>query len=237
MSEPQATEKAFVAGATGYTGRAVVEALRRLDILTVAHVRPQSRQRQTWEERFGAMGAEVDTTPWERDAIIATVERLRPTLVFALLGTTKKRAKQDQASYDSVDYRLTAMLIAACEPLSPPPRFIYLSSAGVPAAEPRKGSYMHARWHVERDLEASSLPYVSARPSFITGANRDEDRPGERVGAAVANGALSMLGAIGMKRLRDRYRSTDNTTLAAGLVRLARDVSRSRYVAESEELR
>ena len=34
---------AFVAGSTGYTGRALVQALRRQDIATVAHVRPGSR--------------------------------------------------------------------------------------------------------------------------------------------------------------------------------------------------
>lgn len=228
---------AFVAGATGYTGREVVRALRDRGVRTVAHVRPGSRDRDAWRERFESLGAEVDLTAWEEASMVATFERLRPTLVFALLGTTRARAKADAASYDTVDHGLTAMLMTASATLEPPPRFIYLSSAGAPKKEPAAKSYMHARWQVEKELNESQLPFVIARPSIITGTDRDDDRPGERIGAAVANGALGALGLFGMKRLRDRYQSTTNVTLAEALVRLALDESRARAVVESEELR
>lgn len=234
---------AFVAGATGYTGREVVRALCESGASTIAHVRPGSRERDVWQQRFEALGATVDATPWERDAMVASFRRLEPTLVFALLGTTKKRAKQEggaaghRPSYDTVDYGLTAMLVEAATELTPHPRFVYLSSAGLPKAEPRAGSYMHARWRVEKDLAASPLPYVAARPSIITGDDRDEDRPAERIGASIADGALSLAGVLGMKRLRDRYRSTSNVALADALVRLGLDASRSRCVVESEHLR
>lgn len=46
-------------------------------------------------------------------------------------------------------------------------------------------------------------------------------------------GALAHLGA---SRLRDRYRSTDNHTLAAALVRLAADPNAEGRVLESENL-
>lgn len=46
-------------------------------------------------------------------------------------------------------------------------------------------------------------------------------------------GALARLGA---SRLRDRYRSTDNHTLAAALVRLAADPNAEGRVLESENL-
>ena len=235
---------AFVAGATGYTGREVVRALRDRDIQTVAHVRPSSSRRADWKSRFEKQGSTVDLTPWKDDAIAATLERIKPTLVFSLLGITRKGAKAearatggDHPTYDSVDYGLTAMLIDGCTQMSPHPRFIYLSSAQVPKAEPRAGSYMHARWRVEKALKQSDLPYLAARPSFITGSDRDDNRPGERIGAAVADTALAMFGALGMKRTRDRYRSTTNTALADALVRLALDSSISRCVVESEDLR
>jgi nucleoside-diphosphate-sugar epimerase len=243
VSSPSEANIAFVAGATGYTGREVVRALCDQGVRTIAHIRPSSSRRDEWQGRFEQFGAEVDFTPWESPALAATFEKLSPTLVFALLGITRKGAKleaKDGASrptYDSVDYGLTAMLIEASRRVTPRPRFIYLSSAGLPSGEPTAGSYMHARWRIEKELEASDLPYIAARPSFITGSDRDDSRPGERIGATVADRALSLAGVLGMKRLRDRYQSTTNVALANALVRLGLDESQARVVVESESLR
>src|SRR5215217_2597869 len=82
---------AFVAGATGYTGREVVRALVARGVRAVAHVRPDSPRLAEWRERFGEVGADVDATPWEEPAIRAALARWRPTHVFALLGTTRER--------------------------------------------------------------------------------------------------------------------------------------------------
>lgn len=233
---------AFVAGATGYTGREVVRALREKGVRTIAHVRPSSRRRESWQAQFGELGAEVDLSPWERDALVQSFERTKPTMVFALLGITKASAKREAQggtpapTYDSVDYGLTALLLRAASSVEPRPRFIYLSSAGIPKSEPRAGSYLHARWKVEKELAESDLRWVSARPSIITGDDRDESRPGERIGGSVLDGALAVAGALGMKRTRDRYRSTTNVILAQALVRLALDETKSGIV-ESEHLR
>ena len=80
------TPTAFVAGATGYTGREVVAELRRRGIETTAHVRPGAAAADTWRARFETLGATVDTTPWEPAAMDATIARVRPDYVFALLG-------------------------------------------------------------------------------------------------------------------------------------------------------
>ena len=86
--------RVFVAGATGYTGREVVRACAERGVETVAHVRPDSTSRDEWERRFAAMGARADATPWEPQAMRATLAALRPTHVFALLGTTQARSKR-----------------------------------------------------------------------------------------------------------------------------------------------
>ena len=52
---------AFVAGATGFVGRAVVPALRRAGVTTIAHVRPDSARLDEWRKRFASTGL------WERD--------------------------------------------------------------------------------------------------------------------------------------------------------------------------
>jgi nucleoside-diphosphate-sugar epimerase len=226
---------AFVAGATGYTGREVVRIAVERGVETVAHVRPDSPELDAWRKRFEAMGASVDTTPWDEVALTSRLAGLRPTMVFALLGTTRARGRVENATYDTVDYGLSAMLRRAAAGVEPMPRFVYLSSAGVGASEPRRGSYMHARWAIEKELLEGTMPHLIARPSFITGDDRDDARPGERIGSAIADGALAFVGAFGGKKLKERYRSTSNTALASALVRLALDGASG--VVESEGLR
>lgn len=234
--------RAFVVGATGLTGRAVVEVLCRQGVDTVAHVRSDSPSLEAWRERFAAMGARVDATPWEEAAITATLRALRPSVVFALLGTTRKRAKRAAASgrdpaaesYEAVDYGLTAMLRRACEASGHRPRFVYLSATM--AKEGTSNPYMAARVRIERELKEGGLPYVIARPSFILG-ERDEGRPGEKIGASMIDGALGVLGALGARRLQGRFASIDATDLARGLVRLGLDPSEENVVVETEGLR
>lgn len=232
---------AFVAGATGYTGREVVRALRDRAIPTVAHVRPDSSRLEDWRTRFVALGADVDTTPWEPEALQATLAARRPSVVFALLGTTRARARQARAEggrdegYDAVDYGLTAMLYHAALATGGRPRFVYLSAAGV---RPEGGNaYLQVRGRVERLLREGSLPWIAARPSFITGPDRDEFRAGERIGAAVGDGLLAVAALFGGAGLRARYRSTTNRALAEALVRLGLEPGGGNRVVESEELR
>lgn len=79
---------AFVGGATGYTGREVVKLLCSQGVPTVAHVRPDSSRAGEFSKIFESMGATVDLTPWQPQAMQETFLRLKPSLVFALLGTT-----------------------------------------------------------------------------------------------------------------------------------------------------
>ena len=231
---------AFVAGATGYTGRAVVQCLTQAGIETHAHVRPDSKRLSEWTEHFTQLGAKVDMTPWDQQAMTRRLSELNPNAVFGCLGTTKKRIAQDAAvgetsSYQIVDYGMTIMLHRAAEMCTSQPRFVYVSSAG--STPGREGSYLGARYAVEQVLIHSDLPYTIARPSFITGPDRDEDRPGERIGAKVTDTVLAVLGGLGAKNLRQRYRSTTNTILGAALVRLAFDPSAARQIIESDGLR
>lgn len=229
----------FVAGATGFVGRATVEALcRRDDTRVVAHVRPDSSRLDQWRDRFGDLGAEVDTTAWDADAMRERLAELQPSHVFALLGTTKKRARAEGIGdpYERIDYGLTAVLIDAASVCGSKPRFVYLSSAGLGKRRPRS-PYMLARWKAEAKLRESGLPYTIARPSFITGPGRDDERPGERVGAAVADSALRVASLLGGRKLRSRYRSTTNEILGAALARLGFDPAAEGHILEGDELR
>lgn len=235
---------AFVAGATGYTGREVVRVLaQREDVMVVGHVRPDSPTLDDWRERFAGLGAAVDTTAWDEGAMTAALQELRPTHVFALLGTLSARMAEarrdgrnpDALSYEAVDYGLTALLMRSCVAADVSPRFVYLSSAGVRESAP--GDYLRVRYRTETELAASGLAYTIARPSFISGPDRPDPRPFERLGAGLADTALFVAGAFGANRLRDRYRSTDAATLAGALVRLAFDEDSMNRIVESEDLR
>ncbi len=219
---------AFVAGATGYTGQAVVAELAAQGRPGIAHVRPDSSRLDQFRGRFD----QVDTTAWTLEAMTATLGRLQPDALFALLGTTKARGDGD---YESVDYGLSAMLVDACLAASVRPRFVYLSAAGV---GPRTASaYMRVRWRLETKLRESGLPFVIARPSFITGPDREESRPMERLGAGLGDGALALVGALGARKTAARYRSMTGAQLARGLVRLAYDDATESGVYEGDALR
>jgi uncharacterized protein YbjT (DUF2867 family) len=230
-----------VAGATGYTGRSVVRALREQGVQTVAHVRPDSAALGAWRARFEALGARVDTTPWRSEVMRATLASLHPSLVFALLGTTRTRGRRlarergTVETYETVDYGLTMLLYDAARGCDSRPRFVYLSALGV--RQGTRNAYLAARALVERTLTDGDLPYLIARPSFITGPDRDEFRPGERISARISDLLLGVAGMLGARRLRERYRSTTPTVLARALVLAALDAGAANRVLESEELR
>jgi len=229
---------AFVAGATGYTGREVVRILVESGHSAVAHVRPDSTKRAEWKARFEALGAEVDHTPWDEGALAQTLERRAPAAVFALLGTTRARAKTEgrgaSEAYEAIDYGLTALLRRAAEASGHSPRFVYLSSMGVKPNT--RNPYMMARVKVEGELTTGELPYTIVRPAVITGDDRDDSRPSERIGGAALDGVAGVLGVFGAKRLRKRLATTTNTALARELVRLAFDPAFRGRIVESEEL-
>jgi uncharacterized protein YbjT (DUF2867 family) len=228
----------FVAGATGYTGREVVRVLAARGERTIAHVRPDSSRVAEWRERFSAMGAEVDTAAWEAEAMTAALRRAAPDRVFALLGTTGKRARGDGMSrveaYQRIDVGLTLLLLDAVRAAELRPRFVYLSSVGT--SDRSSSMYLKTRAQVEAALAQSGVPFTVARPSFITGAQRDDERPFERVGAAMAGGLLAMAGALGARRLQAKYRPTTNTGLAEALVRAGFDPAAEGKVLEGETL-
>ena len=228
---------AFVAGATGYTGRHVVAELRRRGVRTIAHVRPGSASLAGWRMRFTALGAEVDLTPWEPAAIRETLVRLRPDFVFALLGTTRARAAGEGLAdpYERIDYGLTSQLRDGAEAASRGTRFVYLSAMG--ASEGSGNRYLAVRGRMERELREGSLPWLVAQPAFVTGDDRDDVRIGERVIAVTADAVLAVAAWLGWSGLRDHYASLTGSGLAAGLVALAVGDRHGRAVVDASVLR
>lgn len=226
----------FVAGATGFTGKALVAALVQGGHAGVAHVRPDSRDLQRWQQHFAELGAQIDTTPWEPEALAHTLRARGVTHVFCCVGTTRARMKAQgvaQNSYDAVDYGLPKMLAEAAVTAGCVTRYVYLSSLG--AGPGAKGAYLQWRWRAEEAVRAAGVPFTLARPSFITG-QRDQERFSEAVAAKIADGLLGALGSLGATTLRDRYRSTSDSRLARALLRIGLDPAYANQIVLSEEL-
>tara|TARA_Y100001934_G_scaffold270756_1_gene356190 strand:- start:186 stop:905 length:720 start_codon:yes stop_codon:yes gene_type:complete len=237
------TIKAFVAGATGYTGQEIVKELLRNEIHTIAHIRPDSAQLTKWQTQFKELGAEVNAAKWDPKAIATSINNIKPDLVFALLGTTKKRARNNKhlgspkapETYDKIDYGYTAMLIDATSQFAPQARFIYLSALGVSKNAP--GAYMQARWKTEQYLIESRLPYTIVQPCFITGPDRAESRPLERFGAILSDSVLSAASKLGGKKLSAKYTSINARDLARAMVKLGLNAKAENKIIHSEALR
>ena len=228
---------AFVAGATGFVGRAVVPALVARSARTIAHVRPDSSRLDEWKKRYADMGATVDASAWEQDALASAMRTAGVTHVFCLIGTTRGRARSDGVAgniYEAIDFGLTKLLLDAAVAAGTKPRFVYLSSVG--ASTKAASAYLKARGRAEDAVRTAGLPWVIARPSFITGDGRDDTRAGERAAGAVADGLLSVAGLFGAKKARARYRSTTPDVLGGALVRAALDGAPDR-VLEGDDLR
>ena len=166
---------------------------------------------------------------------------IRPDLVFALLGTTRARARNRAGTsarpetYDAIDYGLTSLLLRAVADGDPRPRFVYLSAIG--AREDTRNAYLRARGRLETELRESGIPFTIARPSFITGDDREEPRPAERMAARLADAVLAIAGAVGGRTLRERYRSMTGTELASALVAVALSPDAANRSLDAGELR
>jgi len=211
---------AFVLGATGFVGREVVRQLCVRGAKTYAHVRPDSKQLAEWRQKFGELGAEVDTTAWDAAAMAARFRELGPAQVYVLIGTTRTKAKSDAVEgniYQAVDLGLTKIAVDAARGSEVRPRIVYLSSVG--ADKTARSAYLAARGEAEQVVQTSGLPWVIARPSIITG-EREDGRLGERTAAVVGDGVLAVVGVLGGKKLRARYKSTTPDVLASALIRI-----------------
>ena len=228
MSQHDSASIAFVAGATGYTGRYVVQQLTQRKVRTFAHIRANSSSRAEWSARFESYGAMVDVTPWDQAPMRSTLQRIQPTHVFSLLGTTLSKARADKtgsSDYKSVDYNLTAMMLDAAVAAGSNPCFTFLSSLGASAESGNE--YLKVRGQLENMIRSSGLPWLIVQPAIITGPDRTEARTFEPLSAFMLNGFLEVAALFGARRMQARYASMTGSTLASGIVDFALRSDRS----------
>lgn len=230
------TAPALVLGATGFVGQEVARQLAVRATPVTAHVRPDSRALAAWQGKLTALGASVDTTAWATGAMTGMIRALAPAQIYICIGTTRSRGKADAIAgdiYEAIDYGLTKIAVDAAGASGVRPRIVYLSSLGANASS--SSSYIRARGRAEDAVRGAGLPWIIARPAIITG-DRSETRFGERTAAIVGDGLLAVVGLVGARALRNRYRSTTPDVLAAALIRLGEDPGHD-LVADGDALR
>lgn len=160
-----------------------------------------------------------------------------PTVIFACLGTTRRRAAREKLEdpYERVDYGLTRQVLDAAVASAYAPRFVYLSCIGANPASSSK--YVAVRGRIERELAASGLPYLVVRPALISGTDRAEHRPSERMLAIATDAVLAGVAAFGGKRVRDKYATLTGTQLAEGMVALALHSREAKVIADVADIR
>ena len=146
---------AFVAGATGYTGRALMElfATEKTDWKPRPHARSA-----------GKVEGAVVCDP--RDVPRLTEGMRGCDAVVQLIGTV--RARFDEGDYDAIDYGTTVALGEAARAAGVP-RLLLLSSTGAGSA---RGRYLAVKRKTEQWVESSGLEYTIVRPSVIGGEGR-----------------------------------------------------------------
>ena len=252
MSGRAAAHRAWVAGATGYTGQAVVGELRAHGIDTIAHVRPDSRELTQWTERFAVHGAAVSSCAWSQDALNEAMASARPTLVFALLGTgsarqgavgrTTRRQCRDLRGGRLRADAAAARRCAAARPSTP----LYLPLVGW-GAEPWSGRLSArpppARVGAARERHRSAHCPTRGhhRPRSRRGSacrahqrcadrrrpgRAGDDRPGRRTGALRQHGRLDPRARAGALRIgRGRFACCGRCNRAASALRRGRSAS------------
>lgn len=156
----------FIAGATGFTGRAIshIDA-ESLNLDLILHVRPNSNSHHLLANDPRVREAPLD----EPDAL---AQAMRPaTVVIQLIGTTKRQFT-DEISYETVDYQTTEQLLAAAK-VAKIEHFILLSSA---LAQTSLGEYLTWKQRTEELVTLSQIPYTIVRPGAITGNQRMRER-------------------------------------------------------------
>jgi uncharacterized protein YbjT (DUF2867 family) len=150
--------KVLVTGGTGFIGPKVVRA-----ILDAGHdVRAVARNREK-ASHVAALGAELV----EGDVTDAASLRVAAQGVDAIVHLVAiRQGSREQFHRIMIDG--TRSLLAAAHEVGAR-RFVHMSALGTTDATKDLVPYYEAKWQMEQDVRAASMPHVIFRPSFVFG--------------------------------------------------------------------
>lgn len=217
----------LVAGATGLVGR---EALRQcLQDPTVSQVRALVRKPMSPEALLGTPAVphvdKLRVCVVDFDNLARHTEVFKVDVVFCALGTTIRKAGS-QAAFRQVDFDYP-LQIARLARAQGARQFLLVSALGASATS--KVFYNRIKGELEEAVRQIDFDHCCvAQPSLLVG-QREEFRPGERIGLWLAR----LLGAM----LPPRYRPVQARKVAAGLLAAARTPRAGWHVLGNARLR
>ncbi|QZD93305.1 NAD(P)H-binding protein [Qipengyuania xiapuensis] len=157
------------------------------------------------------------------------LEALRPKAVICALGTTWKKAGEDEAAFRAVDYDLVIETAQAAKEHGVE-RFVCVSSVGANIAS--KQFYLKVKGEMERDLTRIRFNRLDIlRPGLLVGKRENDRRTAERIGIAAAPVAnLFLHGAY------RQYRAIKAETVAQAALALSRRAARGRFVHDNDAI-
>lgn len=206
-------------GATGLIGGKVMEeCIGREDVRLSAIARREAQlPRGIRMELFVAEPAK-----WGE-----VLEALRPKAVICALGTTWKKAGEDEGAFRAVDQHLVLDTARAAKEQGVD-RFVAVSSVGADTAS--KNFYLRVKGETERELTKLRFNRLDIlRPGLLRGKRENDRRLGERIGIAAAPVANLLL--HGKYR---QYRAIDAETVAQAAIALAKSAARGRFVHDND---
>ncbi|MXO95117.1 NAD(P)H-binding protein [Erythrobacter aquimaris] len=210
-----------VIGATGLIGGKVMEeCIGREDVRLSAIARREAKlPRGIRMELFVAEPAK-----WGE-----VLEALRPKAVICALGTTWKKAGEDEEAFRAVDQHLVLETARAAKEQGVD-RFVAVSSVGADTAS--KNFYLRVKGETERELTKLRFNRLDIlRPGLLRGKRENDRRIGERIGIAAAPVANLLL--HGKYR---QYRAIEAETVAQAAISLAKSAARGRFVHDNDAI-
>ncbi|WP_338445306.1 NAD(P)H-binding protein [Pelagerythrobacter marensis] len=219
MSDPL---RIALVGASGLVGRAIIGlSVGREDFRLTGLARREMPLPQ---------GARMEVFVAEPARWGEVFEATRPTALICALGTTWRKAGEDEAAFRAVDRDLVLETARAAKAHGVE-RMVAISSAGASLAA--RTFYLRVKGEMERDLAKIGFKRLDVlRPGLLRGVRGGERRPAERIGIAVS--PVTDLLLHGSWR---RYRSIPARTVAEAALSLAMRRAGGRFHHDNDGIR
>lgn len=213
------TTRICLIGATGLIGgKVMAECIGREDVRLSAIARREAQLPK---------GIRMELFVADPDKWGEVLEAMRPKAVICAVGTTWKKAGEDEAAFRAVDQDLVLQTARAAKEHGVD-RFVMVSSAG---ADPlSKTFYLRVKGETERELTKVRFGRLDIlRPGLLRGKRENDRRTAERLGIAAA--PLANMLMHGKYR---QYRAIKAETVAQAALALAKSAARGRFVHDND---
>ena len=213
--------RVLLVGATGLVGtRVMQECVGRSDVRLIALTRREAPM------PHGARMEMLVADPAEWNQSVAAVE---PDAVICALGTTWRKAGQDEAAFRAVDQELV-LRVANAAKAAGVSNFVLVSSVGADMAS--RVFYLRVKGEVEtalRKLKFARLDIL--RPGLLRGPRRSDRRVGERL--AIVFSPIANLFLHGSRR---GLRAIDARLVARAALQGAKEKARGTFLHDNDAI-